>query len=171
MKSNHFIFVIVLSSIIFSCNVQQPTTFPQDELENKSINQLNSLIDYHNLVREFDDKVVMINFFSARCSRCRSEVPILRDLVDEFANKAFVLIGISIDPTKPIELETFSKDFGINYPIYQDKNGKIFESLGFLGTPIPVEIFYEKGGQQAVITQGGHSLAEFRQIIIDLLNF
>jgi peroxiredoxin len=150
------------------CGEDRSITPSQNETATSAITQLRDLADYHNLLRSHSGKVVMVNFFAARCSRCRAEVAILRRLVDEFAAAPFVLIGVSIDPpAAERELEEFLTAFEVNYAVYQDNGSRIFQSFGL--RDIPVAVFHEKNGAQAGIIHGVHELEEFKQIIEKLI--
>jgi thiol-disulfide isomerase/thioredoxin len=70
---------------------------------------------------EWDNKVVVINFWASWCSSCVREIPIFINLQHEYAQQGVQFIGIVVRD----EIETvnrFVKSSGINYPILIARN-------------------------------------------------
>lgn len=63
----------------------------------------------------WDGEVVLVNFWATWCAPCRDEIPHLIELQRRYGGQDFRVIGIAIDEQDPVK--TFSKKFGINYPI------------------------------------------------------
>ena len=71
---------------------------------------------------DYKGKVVIVDFWATWCPPCRKGIPDLVELKNEFKDKDFEIIGISLDTftrggaTKN-DVVPFIKDYGINYPI------------------------------------------------------
>ena len=80
-------------------------------------------------------KVVLIDFWATWCAPCRSEIPRLVELQTKYRSRGLEILGISLDEErKPVE--TFSKEFQINYPVALG-DAQVAESYGgILGLPV-----------------------------------
>ncbi|MDJ0741197.1 MAG: TlpA disulfide reductase family protein [Gammaproteobacteria bacterium] len=63
---------------------------------------------------EFDDKVVVLNFWATWCPPCRKETPEFVALQDAFGDRV-QFIGIAIDDKEPVR--EFAETYGMNYPV------------------------------------------------------
>jgi thiol-disulfide isomerase/thioredoxin len=66
-------------------------------------------------IKEWDGKVVLVNFWATWCPPCLKEMPYFVELQKEYGEKGFQIIGIAIDDEN--DARTFANDMGINYPI------------------------------------------------------
>jgi len=66
-------------------------------------------------ISEWDNKVLVVNFWATWCPPCRREIPMFIDLQDRYADKGLQFIGVAID--KPDMVSDFIDTMGINYPI------------------------------------------------------
>ena len=72
----------------------------------------------------FINKVVLIDFWATWCLPCMKEMPNLKEIYNDFNNKGFELISISLD-TEKNKLTKFIKEFNPPWPIVY--NGKGFD--------------------------------------------
>lgn len=68
-------------------------------------------------VKEWDGKVLMINFWATWCPPCRKEMPAFVKLQEKYADKGFTIIGIALDNKQAVI--DFTDPMNINYPILQ----------------------------------------------------
>ncbi|MDT5062927.1 MAG: hypothetical protein QOH63_3386 [Acidobacteriota bacterium] len=70
---------------------------------------------------DLKDKVLVIDLWATWCGPCRSEVPELVQIQDEYGPKGVEVIGLDIDPDNPSEtpqaVKAFAKEFKINYKV------------------------------------------------------
>lgn len=88
-------------------------------------------------IRDFNGKIVLINFFATWCPPCRQEIISLIDLQNEFGKKQFAVIGISMDEgnRRAKIVSKFMDKLGINYPVALADN-KIDKNFGgIIGIP------------------------------------
>lgn len=90
-----------------------------------------SLVDMKN----YDGKVVLINFFTTWCPPCRQEIPSLSKLQDEYGAKGFSVIGISLDESGSKIVVKFIKKMEINYPVAMADDKITRDFGGVIGIP------------------------------------
>jgi len=66
-------------------------------------------------VKEWDGKVLMINFWATWCPPCRREMPAFIELQEKYQDKGFTIIGIALDEKQAVI--DFTDPMGMNYPI------------------------------------------------------
>jgi cytochrome c biogenesis protein CcmG/thiol:disulfide interchange protein DsbE len=74
------------------------------------------LSDYHG-------KVVFLNFWATWCPPCRAEIPYFIELVEQYGDDGFEVIGVDVDPRDFSKVPNFVAQQGINYPVLYDTKG------------------------------------------------
>ncbi len=106
-------------------------------------------------VKEYPNKVIILDFFGKNCPPCRMEIPILGDLQKKMAD-TLQIIGLHVQrPLSSSDLAMLKK-LGVDYPIVDyavDKNNYEFvefmgELTGWSGT-IPFMLFFDRNGNYA----------------------
>ena len=67
---------------------------------------------------DFKGKVIALNFWATWCGPCKSEIPAFVQLYDQYKDKGFVILGVSIDDP-PDALKSFAREFRMQYPVLQ----------------------------------------------------
>ena len=67
---------------------------------------------------EYKGKVVIVNFWATWCGPCKVEIPDFVKLYADYKDKGLVIVGISIDDS-PEQLQSFMREFKMNYPVVQ----------------------------------------------------
>jgi len=103
--------------------------------------------------KNFQDKVVVIQFTGSSCSVCRREMPALEEKVwKQFKNEDFLLIGIDTKESKE-KVDLFIDKIGVTYPIAYDINGKIFSEFTIKGAGVTRNIVVNKNGEIVFLTR------------------
>jgi thiol-disulfide isomerase/thioredoxin len=69
---------------------------------------------------DFKGKVMLLNFWATWCDPCKSEIPSFIELYAKYKDKGLVIVGVSIDDS-PAQLQSFMKQYRMNYPVLQLK--------------------------------------------------
>ena len=87
---------------------------------------------------------VLINFWSESCPPCRTEVPYLQRVYEQYgASGEFALVGINQADPKD-DIASFGRAFKLTYPLLFDKGGAINIAYGV--TAIPTTFFIDSNG-------------------------
>ncbi len=81
---------------------------PEFSLRNIEDNKLSN-------IKEWDGKVLVINFWASWCPPCRREMPMFVRLQEQYADKGLQFIGIAID--EPDQVRDFMDTMMVNYPM------------------------------------------------------
>jgi len=144
-----FIFLIVISCAQNETNRGYKVKVG-DQLPEISLNMLNGE-KWTN--KDFENKVVVIQFTGSWCGVCKREMPHLEKRVwQKFKNKDFILIGIDIKDTKE-KAEAFVKLTGVTYPIAHDPEASIFSQFTLTGAGVTRNIVVNKKGEIVFLTR------------------
>ena len=90
-----------------------------------------------NVVRlsDYAGKTVLINFWATWCGPCKIELPDLVEIQKEFADKNFVVLGISLDRTGPAPVRRFVERVGLNYPVLMGNQDVVIQFNNFQMIP------------------------------------
>jgi len=75
----------------------------------------------HNVpvkLSDYKGKVVLVNFWATWCGPCKQEIPDFVKIYDQYKDKGFVILGVSVDDS-PEQLQAFMREYGMNYPVLQ----------------------------------------------------
>jgi len=96
-------------------------------------------------LRDYEGKVVLVNFWATWCGPCRYEIPALVEMSNEYDPKQVVIIGISLDQGPPEHvlplIGEFVERLASNYPVVHDGQAELLrafykESLARVGVPL-----------------------------------
>ena len=77
--------------------------------------KLNDLEGKVRDIKEWDGRVLMINFWATWCPPCRKEMPAFIQLQKKYKDKGLTIIGIALDEKQAVI--DFTDPMGMNYPI------------------------------------------------------
>lgn len=112
-----------------------------------------SIIDiaaYDKLKEENKGKLVIINFFASWCPPCKLETPDFVSVYNDYKDKNFVIVGISIDDNKHDAID-FVNEFGVTYPVYI-ADPTLRKKFGV--SKVPTNFVYSNDGELANIIEG-----------------
>jgi thiol-disulfide isomerase/thioredoxin len=118
---------------------------------------------------DFKGKVVLLDFWATWCAPCRSEMPMLQALHNQFRDRGFEVVGISVDEVDPEQVvPAYVKKAGFNYTqLLSDE--KVQESYGPI-RGIPTFLLIDREGKiRRRGTGGGYPREAFEKWILELL--
>lgn len=139
-RSPSFGVLVVFSLIVLASNCKHQSepseTLPEtDATQGLTVRSAGSFD-----LTAYRGKVVLINFWATWCGYCRKEVPHLVKLYDEYKDKGFELVGVSLDRGSEEKarnlVHAFAEKQGISYPLFLDSGQQIVREFeGVLGLP------------------------------------
>lgn len=95
----------------------------------------------------YENKIVLVNFFTTWCPPCKAEIPHLVNLQEKYKDN-FVIISVLLEENKSNEeINSFVKYNNINYVITNSlENFKLAQSAGGVKN-IPLMFLYDKNGK------------------------
>jgi len=99
----------------------------------------------HN-IKEWDNKIILLNFWATWCPPCKREIPDFIELQNEYGEQDFQVIGVAIDEMEPVR--EFAAKIGINYPIIavQSEGVELARRYGNTVGALPYSVFIDKDG-------------------------
>ncbi len=83
------------------------------------------------ILSEQRGKVILVQFWASWCGPCRAEIPNVKNCYEQFKNKGFDVIGISLDRNKE-DMMKYLESIGINWNIafsgkvWEDETAKLY---------------------------------------------
>lgn len=108
--------------------------------------KLKDLEDQVRDVKEWDGKVLMINFWATWCPPCRREMPAFIKLQEKYKDKGFTIVGIALDEKQAVI--DFTDPMGMNYPILMAEHDGVILSKAYgndLGV-LPYTVIVDRKG-------------------------
>ncbi|MDH3687877.1 MAG: TlpA family protein disulfide reductase [Gammaproteobacteria bacterium] len=66
-------------------------------------------------ISEWQDQIVLINFWATWCAPCREEIPLFMDAQARYHGKGLQVVGVALDD--PEAVRAFADDMGMQYPV------------------------------------------------------
>ncbi|HEX9457716.1 MAG TPA: TlpA disulfide reductase family protein, partial [Thermoanaerobaculia bacterium] len=88
--------------------------------------------------------VVFLNLWATWCGPCRSEMPYLQSMQDQYAARGLKVIGVSVDEGGTADVNAFLAAQKIRYPSAIDPEGRIANILQT--TVLPTSVLIDRTG-------------------------
>lgn len=120
-------------------------------------------------VKEWDGKVIAVNFWATWCPPCKREIPGFNALQAEMGAAGLQFVGIAIDDHKSVV--DYTKDTAIDYPVLvSEEDGiAVARQYGNMTGILPYTVIIDRQGRVAYTRYGELNEATARQVIASLL--
>ncbi len=95
-------------------------------------------------LRDFEGKVLFLNFWATWCSPCRQEIPGFLEIYDKYKDEGMEILGVSLDRQGPDVIKPFAEKMKITYPLAM-ANNEIMQAYQ-PGQYIPATIIIDREG-------------------------
>jgi thiol-disulfide isomerase/thioredoxin len=116
---------------------------------------------------DYKGKVLIVDVWATWCPPCKQELPHFIELYDEYKDKGFEMVGLSVDDS-PDVLKPFIKEYNLNYTIHWG-NGQEVQSVFGPIPGIPTTFIIDKEGNIVKKLVGYQDKAVFEDAIKSLL--
>ncbi|MFN2515611.1 MAG: TlpA family protein disulfide reductase [Pyrinomonadaceae bacterium] len=131
--------------------------------------KLNDFSGVEQSLASLRGRIVILNFWATYCIPCRTEMPDLAAIQNEYAALGVQVIGASNDEaddrTKVLQ---FVKETKINFPIWMGATTDHMMQFG-LGTALPGTVVIDKKGQVARVISGVINQTDLKKLIDTML--
>jgi len=131
---------------------------------------LDDLQGQHHSLSEWQDKVILLNFWASWCGPCQQEIPALIRYQQQYADRGLQVIGIGVDEARP--LHNVSRTFGINYPVLVAPGEQGYRLLSGWGNPqrmVPYSVLIARGGELLLTYRGTIDHEVFQDYVLPAL--
>jgi thiol-disulfide isomerase/thioredoxin len=119
---------------------------------------------------EWDDKVLVLNFWAPWCPPCREETPGFVELQEKYRDQDVSFVGIAIDDKDAVQ--TFVDTYGVDYPILLGDLHSIEYSkeLGNRLGALPYTVVADRDGNILERFNGGVKKRDLENVLKSLVN-
>ncbi len=120
-------------------------------------------------LKQWQGKVVMLNFWAPWCPPCRKEVPAFIELQEKYADRGFTIVGITVDTQE--NAQVFADTMGINYPILiaEDKGIALAEDYGNKVGALPYTAIIDRQGKVISTHRSEVTREQAEKVLAELL--
>ena len=92
---------------------------------------------------DFDDGVVLLNFWATFCSPCIKEMPAMERLWQRYKEKGFTVLAVTVEADRQTAINLFAQKRGLGFPILFDKDEEV--STAYEVSYLPVSYLIQNG--------------------------
>lgn len=96
-------------------------------------------------LKTFKGKVIFLNFWATWCGPCKEEMPSMEALYQQFKNRNFIFLSISVDYEGSKPVREYIQKNGYTFPVLVDQKSETLDI--FEVTRIPTTFFIDKQGK------------------------
>lgn len=85
-------------------------------------------------LKDFEGKLVFLNFWATWCGPCRYEMPAMEKLWQKFKEEDFVILAVDVREGKE-KVSSFVKENGLTFPVLLDSRGGVASTYGIRAIP------------------------------------
>ncbi len=121
-------------------------------------------------VAQWDNHVVLLNFWATWCPPCRREIPALIELQNKFGRQGLQVVGVAID--QPHLVEEFRDTAEMNYPVLVGESDAlaVSKSYGNVYGQLPYSVIIARDGTIREVHRGELTTAAAESLLKPLLS-
>ncbi len=131
--------------------------------------QFNDLKGQSQALSQWRGKVVVVNWWATWCAPCREEMPIFVEMQAKYRDRGLIFIGLAVD--QKAKVESFAREFGINYPLLLADVASIdlARKIGNAAGGMPYTVVIDRQGRVAFTHLGAVRQPDFEKRVLELL--
>ncbi|MGE8203557.1 thiol-disulfide oxidoreductase ResA [Heyndrickxia sp. NPDC080065] len=116
---------------------------------------------------DFKGKAVLINFWGTWCEPCKREMPNIQAAFEKYHKQGFEVISIDDGVESKFIVNKFIKQYGLTFPISQDKKSKVNNTYKVYN--LPASFFINRNGKVVRAFEGEMNKDQLEQWIGEIL--
>ena len=98
-------------------------------------------------IKEWDGKLIFLNFWATWCPPCLKEIPDFIELQEDYGDQGFQIIGIAIDDE--LSVREYVKEVGMNYPtmVVESEGVGLAKRFGNGAGVLPYTVIINRDGE------------------------
>ena len=105
-------------------------------------------------LEDYRGKAVLVNLWATWCPPCRTEMPTLEKVYQEYQSQGLVVLGVNFTiEDEPPQIVPFVKEYNITFPILLDVNGEVSNLYELRA--LPTSFFIGRDGVIKEVVVGG----------------
>lgn len=120
-------------------------------------------------LRQWQGKVLVLNFWAAWCPPCRAETPGFIRLQEKYRAQGVVFVGVALDQKDKVQ--AFADEMGVNYPILLGENDavELAKAAGNRLGGLPFTAVFGKNGAIVTTVTGEYKTEDLEKTLNSLL--
>ncbi len=107
-------------------------------------------------LQDFEDKLVVLNFWATWCTPCTTEMPALEALWQRYRDRGVVVLAIDVDRgARPGDVDPYVKKLGLTFPILLDPDMRTAGAWHVAA--LPATFIVKPGGEVAAMAIGARA--------------
>ncbi|HMZ07950.1 MAG TPA: TlpA disulfide reductase family protein, partial [Anaerolineales bacterium] len=103
---------------------------------------------------DLQGQAVLVNIWATWCPPCRSEMPAIQTIYDEYKDQGFVVLAInSTVQDNPLDIVPFTQKYNLTFPILLDESGDV--TRAYQVRSLPSSYFINRQGIITKVVIGG----------------
>lgn len=141
----------------------------------QEVKDLKKIEDLDSLFASLKGKTAIVNIWATWCFPCVKEFPDLIKLYNNYKEKGFELVFISVDAPedKDATLKKFLSNQGVDFVTYYNEFSNPDEIINYFdkswGGEIPITYIYDREGRQVKKLSGSRSYEKFESELNEVL--
>ncbi|MCG5524423.1 TlpA family protein disulfide reductase [Ectothiorhodospira haloalkaliphila] len=105
-------------------------------------------------ISEWDDRVVLLNFWATWCPPCVREMPLFVDMQEEYEEQGLTIVAVAIDEHQAVS--DFLDTYGVNFPVLigEDDAMDVASEYGNRFGSLPYSVLLDRDGKVRYIHAG-----------------
>jgi thiol-disulfide isomerase/thioredoxin len=105
-------------------------------------------------IAHWKGKSLVINFWATWCAPCRREIPMLKSLAGQWADRGVVVVGVAVDHAQAVA--SYAQDLKIPYPLLVGEEDAldVALALGVASPVFPFTVFTDDAGEIVALYVG-----------------
>jgi thiol-disulfide isomerase/thioredoxin len=130
-----------------------------------SVLELPDLNGVSSPLRDWQGRVIVLNFWATWCPPCREEIPEFIVLQERYRSKGLQIVGVAVDNADAVR--HFSDSVGINYPVLlgQIEAARAMRDYGNLTGSLPYTVVIDPSGRVIARKLGAYRYADLEAVV------